>query len=105
MSKLTKHKSGYEHQHKARLKGTRRPARNMVPITARTRENYECWIVVINGEMVKKRMYAFPKGQIIVHVPQLQNNKLEVQQDEALGAAWRVKWKDIMPKLGRTTGD
>lgn len=53
MSKMTKHKSGYEHQHKARLKGTRQPARNMVPITACTMENYECWIVVINGEMVK----------------------------------------------------
>ena len=36
-------------------------------------------------------MHAFPEGQIIVHVPEFQNNNLEVQQDEALGAAWRVK--------------
>ena len=62
----------------------------MVPITARTRENYECWIVVINGEMVKQRMYAFPEGQIIVQL-EFQNKNLEVQQDEALGAAWMVK--------------
>ena len=43
-----------------------------------------------NGEMVKKRMYTFPEGLIIVQ-PEFQNNYLEVQQDEALGVAWRVK--------------